>query len=139
MDRFSREQRSRTMSRIRAKNTKPELLLRKYLFKRGLRYRLHVRTLPGAPDLVFPGRKVAVFVDGCFWHGHPGCKKATTPKTNTDYWRAKIEGNQARDRAVNATLLSRGWHVIRVWECELSSERLETVTQAIESVPRKSR
>lgn len=113
------EQRSRCMSAIRGKDTKPEMIVRKYLFSRGLRYRLHVKTLPGSPDIVLPKYKTVIFVDGCFWHGHEGCKYYRLPKTNTDFWRAKIERNISRDIRNEAELNARGWSVIRVWECDI--------------------
>jgi len=112
-------QRSRMMSSIRGKNTWPERALRSALFAAGLRYRLHVRTLPGAPDLVFPKYRAAVFVHGCFWHRHQGCRFATTPKNNEDFWKEKFVGNVSRD-ARNIELLHRqGWRVAIVWECAL--------------------
>lgn len=124
MDRLTPEARSRLMSRIRGKDTKPEMIVRSYLYARGLRYRLHDRSLPGKPDLVFKSRKTVVFVHGCFWHGHKGCKKARIPKTREEFWRAKIEGNAARDRRSIRKLRSLGWHVYIVWECRISEKRL---------------
>ena len=105
------------MSGIRGKNTKPELLTRRALFAAGYRFRLHRRELPGAPDIVMPGRKVAIFVHGCFWHLHAGCKNAKLPSTRPEFWLGKLEGNVARDqRAVQALLLN-DWRVLTVWEC----------------------
>ncbi|MDT4822597.1 Very short patch repair protein [compost metagenome] len=114
-------ERSDRMSRIRGKDTKPELALRKVLHRLGLRYRLHGAELPGKPDLVFPRYRTVVFVHGCFWHRHTGCNIATTPKSNTQFWLAKFEKNVARDARVVAQLEALGWRVIVVWECELSS------------------
>ena len=109
--------RSRLMSGIGGKNTKPELLVRKALFAAGYRFRLHRRDLPGSPDVVLPGRKVAIFVHGCFWHMHAGCKNAKLPATRPEFWKTKLQGNVDRDvRAVEA-LLSQGWRVLTVWEC----------------------
>ena len=110
------------MSRIRNKGTKPEVTLRKALFARGFRYRVNVGTLPGKPDIVLPRYKTVIFVHGCFWHGHPSCKYAYTPKRNTEFWVNKISGNQERDAAVKRELVEAGWRVIIVWECELRHE-----------------
>lgn len=114
--------RSRMMSGIRRRDTKPELLIRKGLHARGYRYRLHPRTLPGKPDLAFPSRKAAIFIHGCFWHGH-GCPLFKWPSTRAEWWRAKIEGNRARDRAVRAELAGMGWRQLRVWECALKGRQ----------------
>jgi len=111
--------RSRMMSGIHGKNTKPELLVRKYLHGRGLRFRLHAKKLPGKPDLVFPKYKTVVFVHGCFWHRHSGCKFATTPSTREHYWTNKLSENVARDSYQIAALGGLGWRVLVVWECEL--------------------
>lgn len=114
--------RSRMMSGIRGRDTKPELLIRKGLHARGYRYRLHPRTLPGKPDLAFPSRKAAIFIHGCFWHGHD-CPLFRWPSTRAEWWRAKIEGNRARDRAVRAELAGMGWRQLRVWECALKGRQ----------------
>lgn len=119
MDIWSSEKRSEVMSRIRNKGTKPEVTLRKALFARGFRYRVNVKTLPGKPDIVLPQYKTVIFVHGCFWHGHPGCKYAYTPKSNTEFWVNKISGNQERDAAVKRELEESGWKVIVVWECSI--------------------
>lgn len=111
--------RSEIMSRIRSKDTSPELRVRSALHRLGFRYRLHVRTLPGCPDLVFPARKTVLFVHGCFWHGHDCKVGARIPKTNSDYWRKKIERNRERAAASEAKLAEAGWRVLVVWECEL--------------------
>ena len=110
------------MSRIKNKDTKPEVTLRKALFARGFRYRVNVKTLPGKPDIVLPRYKTVIFVHGCFWHGHHGCKYAYTTKSNTEFWVNKISGNQKRDAAVKRELEEAGWRVIIVWECELRHE-----------------
>ncbi|WP_367065909.1 very short patch repair endonuclease [Oryzisolibacter sp. LB2S] len=112
-------QRSRMMSGIRGKNTWPERTLRSFLFAKGLRYRLHVGTLPGTPDLVFPKYRAVVFVHGCFWHRHDGCRYTTTPQANADFWRQKFLGNVDRDRRHVEQLRSLGWRVAIVWECAL--------------------
>lgn len=122
-DILSPAQRSERMSLIKCKNTQPELLLRKLLHRQGLRFRLHRSGLPGRPDLVFPRFKAVVFVHGCFWHHHQGCKMAGTPKSNTEFWVAKFDRNTARDAQVSAQLMQQGWRVFTTWECELSSAR----------------
>lgn len=121
--------RSRMMSGIRGKNTKPEILVRKYLHGRGLRFRLHVKELPGKPDLVFPRYRTVVFVHGCFWHHHAGCKYATTPSNRADFWKNKLSENVARDQYQVAALNGIGWRVLVVWECELRdiAKRLESL------------
>lgn len=105
------------MSRIRGKDTKPELLVRQALWSAGLRYRLHVKGLPGSPDIVLPGRRIAILVHGCFWHCHDGCPASHIPKTRTSFWEAKFARNVARDARVHAALHEAGWEVIVVWEC----------------------
>lgn len=120
-DFLSPVERSERMSRIRGKNTQPELALRRVLHGLGLRYRLHGAGLPGKPDLVFPRYKAVVFVHGCFWHRHAGCSIATTPKSNTSFWVGKFEKNVARDARATAALRALGWKVFVTWECELAS------------------
>ncbi|AJK45842.1 XorII very-short-patch-repair endonuclease [Burkholderia plantarii] len=121
VDPLSPSERSERMSRIRGKNTKPELTLRKALHRLGFRYRLHGAGLPGKPDLVFRRYKTVVFVHGCFWHRHAGCSIATTPKSNTAFWLEKFEKTMARDKRVTTQLEEQGWRVLVVWECELST------------------
>lgn len=111
-------QRKFNMSRIRGKDTKPELLIRRGLHARGLRYRLHCRSLPGSPDLVFPKYNIAVFVHGCFWHAH-GCALSTLPVTRHEFWTLKLEGNVARDQKAIASLQASGWRVLVIWECAM--------------------
>lgn len=111
------------MSRIRSSNTLPELALRKALHSLGFRFRLHRKDLPGKPDIVLPRYKALVFVHGCFWHRHAGCKVATTPKSNTQFWLEKFERNVARDSRSRKSLEALGWNVMVVWECELGSAR----------------
>ena len=115
------ETRSRMMSNIRGKDTKPELILRRALHARGLRYRLHVKDLPGKPDLVFPKFRAVVFVHGCFWHRHPGCAKATTPATRVEFWQEKFRANVLRDQKNSERLTETGWRICTVWECELTN------------------
>ena len=112
------------MAGVRGKDTKPELALRKALHARGFRYRLHAKRLPGNPDLVFARHRAVCFVHGCFWHRHPGCRYATTPKTHTDFWDAKFAATVARDRRNRIRLLQEGWRVAVVWECSLRGKGL---------------
>jgi len=116
------------MSRIKGKNTKPEMLVRKYLFAQGFRYRLNVKTLPGKPDIVLPKYKTVIFINGCFWHGHKGCKYFVLPKTRTEWWLNKIKDTQKRDRDAEIGLNVLGWKVITIWECELKEKtKIETL------------
>ena len=125
------EQRSRNMAAIKGKDTKPEMIVRKYLFSRGLRFRVQVRKLPGTPDIVLPKYKTVVFVNGCFWHGHEGCKYFRLPKSNVEFWKEKINRNMERDRESMQALRDLEWRVIRVWECELRNKanREETLNK----------
>jgi DNA mismatch endonuclease, patch repair protein len=122
MDSVTPAQRSRIMSHIRSKNTTPEIMLRKFLFKKGFRYRVHTKSLPGKPDIVLPKYKTVIFVNGCFWHQHDGCKSSKIPKSKQDYWEAKLAHNRERDALNIANLTSLGWRVLTVWECELSKK-----------------
>ena len=126
MDRISREHRSWNMSRIRSGNTKPEIVVRSLLHKLGYRFRLHRKDLPGKPDIVLPRYNSVVFVHGCFWHRHNGCKKATVPKTKNIFWREKFKGNIERDIKVQEELQSMGWKILIIWECETSDIGLVT-------------
>ena len=118
MDRISRERRSWNMSRIRGKDTAPERLVRSMLHRMGYRFRLHVSSLPGKPDIVLPKHKTVIFVHGCFWHRHRGCKYAYTPKSRSGFWHKKFSDNVRRDREKQAQLRELGWRVHTVWECE---------------------
>ena len=118
-DVHDKQTRSYNMSRIKGKNTKPEMLVRKFLFSKGFRYRLHVKNLPGKPDIVLPKYKTVIFINGCFWHGHEGCKYFMLPKTRTEWWVEKITGTTKRDTEAENKLKDYGWEVIRIWECEL--------------------
>jgi len=124
MDPLSPAERSELMARIRAKNTKPELVVRRLVHRMGYRYRLHSSKLPGRPDLAFPGRKKAVFVHGCFWHAHQGCRRAFLPKTRPEYWETKLRANRERDVRVCHELERLGWSWLIVWECEVGSPSL---------------
>ena len=107
------------MSHVRGKDTKPEVMVRQFLFAQGFRYRLYRKDLPGKPDIVLPKYRTVIFINGCFWHGHSGCKYATIPKANHDFWLAKISGNIERDKTNYAKLFELGWKVIEIWQCEL--------------------
>ena len=119
MDIYSIDKRKEIMAKVHSRNTKPEVFVRKFLFNKGFRYKLHVNKLPGSPDIVLPRYKTAVFVHGCFWHGHKGCSFANLPKSNTDFWRKKQITNQLRDFQKEQQLLALGWFVETIWECEL--------------------
>lgn len=123
--------RSRMMSGIRGKDTAPELLVRKFLFRNGFRFRLHDRRLPGRPDIVLRKFKAVIFVHGCFWHQHDGCRFAATPKTRPDFWQNKLQQNMARDRYNEAALAELGWKVIISWECSISPDDLIAIAKAI--------
>lgn len=117
------EKRHMIMAAIKGKDTKPEMIVRKELWKRGYRYRVNVRRLPGSPDIVLTKYHTVIFVNGCFWHGHEGCPKYTVPKTNIAFWEEKVRRNKARDAVSIARLEGLGWTVITIWECELSKSR----------------
>lgn len=121
------------MSRISGKDTKPEELVRKYLFSKGFRYRKNVHTLPGSPDLVLPKYHTVIFVNGCFWHGHKNCKYFVWPKSNTEFWRKKIEANMERDKRKKSQLEDMGWSVLTVWECELRPKERQTTLERLEN------
>ncbi len=113
------------MASIRSKNTKPEILVRKFLWRHGFRYRLNIPRLPGHPDIVLRKYRTCIFVNGCFWHGHEGCKYFVMPKTNTSFWDKKINRNRERDKEEQKKLAEMGWHVIVVWDCELKPDKRE--------------
>ena len=119
------------MSRIHGKDTKIEILVRKYLFSQGFRYRKNVESLPGKPDIVLPKYRTVIFVNGCFWHRHQGCKYCYTPKTRIDFWESKFQKNIANDKEHVDALHNLGWHVITVWECELKKEKAEQTLQTV--------
>ena len=135
MDIFSTEKRSEIMARVRSKDTKPEMAVRRYLHNRGLRYRLHRRDLPGCPDLVFSSRRIAVFLHGCFWHRHPGCRKTTMPASRVKFWRNKFEATVERDAKVQEKLRLGGWTVLVIWECEVTPKGLDRLLQQILACP----
>ncbi len=125
MDVLTTKQRHKNMAAIHSKNTKPEMIVRKYLWKQGFRYRLYNYRLPGKPDIVLKKYKTCIFVNGCFWHGHENCKYASMPKTNTEFWEKKIERNRQRDVEEQQQLAKMGWHCIVIWECELKPKKKE--------------
>lgn len=133
-DRISPLQRSYNMSMIKSKDTQIEILARKYLYHLGIRYRKNYNLLPGKPDIAITSKKTAVFIHGCFWHGHAGCRYAVIPKTRTNYWSSKIRGNIERDQRNEALLLSMGWHVFVVWECELKRNIEEAMQPIVNSI-----
>lgn len=126
------EQRHHCMSNIRNKNTKPEILVRKFLFANGFRFRVNVKTLPGTPDIVLKKYRTVIFVNGCFWHGHDDCKYFRLPKSNTEFWKTKIIANKERDLRDWGELKEMGWYVIQLWECQLKpKQREETLKQLL--------
>jgi len=134
MDVVSKEVRSRMMANIRGSNTIPEMKVRKLLHKHGFRYRLHPRELPGRPDIVLPRYRLCIFIQGCFWHRHAGCKYATNPRSREDFWQAKFEQNVKRDIRNRNELLQQGWRVFELWECGIRKPEAE-ITWLLEAVP----
>lgn len=130
--------RSYNMSKIKSKNTKPEMLVRRFLYSSGLRYRIHQNHLAGSPDLVLNKFKTLIFVNGCFWHGHSNCKRAALPKTRTEWWRNKISKNIQRDQKARLDLSKLGWKIFTVWECGLSvKKRKETLTNLLINIKKQ--
>ncbi|MDR8079506.1 very short patch repair endonuclease [Burkholderia cenocepacia] len=127
MDSLTPAERSERMSRIKGRNTKPELIVRSLIHRMGYRYRLHGKGLPGRPDLVFSKRRKVIFVHGCFWHRHEGCRLARLPKSRLDFWRPKLEANAERDKEVERQLSALGWKVLTIWECEVKDEVVLTL------------
>jgi len=134
-DTFSKEKRSEIMGKIKSIDTKPEILVRKYLFKHGFRFRLHSKTLPGKPDIVLRKYKTVIFVNGCFWHGHKDCRKSSLPKTRVEYWDDKITRNIARDIANQKMLTDLGWNVVVIHQCELKNKDVDkTMAEVINNL-----
>ncbi len=131
MDVHDKETRSYNMSRIKSKNTKPEEMVRKYLFSQGFRYRKNDNRLPGTPDIVMPKYRTVIFINGCFWHGHKSCRYFVIPKSNTEFWTNKINKNIERDAINIEKLKDLGWSVITIWECELKKDKRENTLQAL--------
>ncbi len=134
-DRITREQRSRNMANIKGKNTKLEMVVRRYLFSHGLRYRIHYEIL-GRPDIAFPRHKIAIFINGCFWHQH-GCELSAKPKTRTEFWQKKLATNKERDQKIQWELTDEGWEVITIWECDLKSTTALTLERLIRTIVEK--
>ena len=135
MDVHDQKTRSYNMSRVKGKDTKPEEIVRKYLFSQGFRYRKNDKRLPGKPDIVLPKYKTVIFVNGCFWHKHEGCKYFVWPKSNSEFWKEKIESNIVRDKKQYEELKNAGWHVIIVWECELKKkQRMDTLERLVTEI-----
>lgn len=129
------QQRHECMSHIRSKDTKPEQIVRQALWHKGFRYRLHVKGLPGKPDIVLPKYRTVIFINGCFWHGHEGCRYYVIPKTNTSFWLDKITSNKIRDARDESALNEAGWRVVTIWECELKKETREgTIERLLKSL-----
>ncbi len=131
-DVLSPQQRHYCMSRIRGRATKPELIVRRWLWKHGYRYRLNVKSIPGKPDIILRKYRTAIFVNGCFWHGHVGCQKYIVPKSNTEFWISKIENNRERDKTNYNILKEAGWQVLVIWECELMTKKIQITMKNIE-------
>ena len=138
MDVHDKKTRSYNMSRIKGKNTKPEEIVRKFLFSKGFRYRINDKRLPGTPDIVLPKYKTTIFVNGCFWHGHKGCRYFVWPQNNADFWKEKITANIGRDRRKETELNNLGWRVIVIWECQLKqqsrADTLESLFNELEAI-----
>lgn len=130
-DVHSKATRSYNMSRIRNKNTKPEVLVRKFLFSKGFRYRINVAKLPGKPDIVLSKYNTIIFVNGCFWHGHEGCKYFVAPKTRTEWWMNKINKNKENDLKTHILLKNIGWNIITIWECQLKKDHIDKTLNAL--------
>lgn len=128
---LTEEQCHKMMSAIRAKNTRPEIIVRKFLWSHGYRYRLNHPRLPGKPDIVLRRYRTCIFVNGCFWHKHEGCKSFVMPKTRIEYWQNKVERNQERDKEVQLKLAKMGWHCITIWECELKSANRQNTLESL--------
>ncbi len=130
-DVHDKETRSYNMSRIKGKDTKPEMLVRKFLHANGFRYRLHVKNLPGKPDIVLPKYKTVIFVHGCFWHRHEGCKYFVVPKTRTEWWLNKINGNVENDKKAYNALHELGWKIFEIWECKLNNKKVSNTLSTL--------
>lgn len=132
-DVHSKETRSYNMSRIKSKDTKPEMLVRKFLYRNGFRYRLHAKTLPGKPDIVLAKYKTVIFINGCFWHGHQACGSYLKPKSNIEFWNNKFENNMSRDKKNLAAIAAMNWKTIVIWECELKTKVRATTLNDLKS------
>lgn len=130
-DSLTKEQRSWNMSQIKGSNTKPEILVRSYLHKKGFRFRLHAKDLPGKPDIVLKKYSTAIFVDGCYWHRHQGCKLAYNPKSRQEFWQSKFENNVRRDQEVNRLFENIPWNIVRIWQCEVNEKSMTELAKKI--------
>lgn len=137
-DVHDKKTRSYNMSRIKGKNTKPEILVRKFLFSKGFRYKLHDKRLPGKPDIVLPKYKTAIFVHGCFWHGHNNCKYFVIPKTRTDWWLQKISQNKITDKKNTKALRQDSWRVLTIFECDLKKKKIEKTLNKLSTILKNS-
>jgi DNA mismatch endonuclease (patch repair protein) len=134
-DTVSKKRRSEIMGNVKGKHTKPELLVRKFLFSKGFRFRVHDKKLPGQPDIKLTKYKTVIFVNGCFWHGHENCRIYVMPKTNVEFWAGKIEKNMSRDKVIIHNLKELGWNVIIIWECSLKKRKMEdTLNSVVEKI-----
>ena len=130
-DKLTAIQRHKNMSAVHSKDTRPEKVVRSYLWLHGFRYRLNHQRLPGKPDIVMRKYRTCIFINGCFWHGHEGCKNYTVPKTNTEFWVKKVQRNKERDNEVQRQLASMGWHSVTIWECELKAAKRESTLESL--------
>jgi len=128
VDTLSKEKRSRIMAAVHSKDTRAELLVRRFLWSHGIRYRIYYKGLPGKPDIVIPRLKLAIFIHGCFWHGHDGCSRGCLPKSRLEYWKPKIEANKSRDRLIKEELNEKGWRQLVIWECQLRTQKAASNT-----------
>ena len=131
VDSLTKKQRSWNMSQIKGSNTKPEILVRSYLHKKGFRFRLHAKDLPGKPDIVLKKYRTAIFVDGCYWHRHQGCKLAYNPKSRQEFWQSKFESNVRRDQEVNRLFENIPWNIVRIWQCEVNEKSMTELAKKI--------
>lgn len=134
MDKISKEKRSKNMSKIKSHDTSIEIKVRKYLFSQGFRYRKNVKSLPGKPDIVLSKYKTVIFINGCFWHRHPGCKYATTPSSHQEFWQKKFTANVKNDQKNHKLLTESGWNVIVLWECEIEHDFVNLMTNIIKEL-----
>ena len=134
MDKISKEKRSKNMSKIKSHDTSIEIKVRKYLFSQGFRYRKNVKSLPGKPDIVLSKYKTVIFINGCFWHSHPGCKYATTPSSHQEFWQKKFTANVKNDQKNHKLLTESGWNVIVLWECEIEHDFVNLMTNLIKEL-----
>lgn len=128
MDTVNQEKRSRIMAAVHSKDTRAEVLVRRFLWSHGIRYRIHLKGLQGKPDIVLVRCRLAIFIHGCFWHGHDGCSRGRLPKSRLEYWKPKIEANKVRDRLIEEELKEKGWRQLVIWECQLRTQKAALIT-----------